>query len=41
MPLTNNELQTIIDLIDARLERQYNQEYQTILDKLTKLNGGN
>ena len=40
MPLTNNELQTVIDLIDARLERQYNQEYQTILDKLTKLNGG-
>ena len=35
MPLTNTELQTVIDLVDARLDRQYNEEYQTILDKLT------
>ena len=34
MPLTNTELQTVIDLVDARLDRQYNEEYQTILDKL-------
>tara|TARA_A100001035_G_scaffold198673_1_gene159306 strand:+ start:598 stop:729 length:132 start_codon:yes stop_codon:yes gene_type:complete len=37
MPLTNTELQTVIDLIDARLDRQYNEEFQTILDKLTEL----
>ena len=37
MPLTNTELQTVIDLVDARLDRQYNEEYQTILDKLTEL----
>ncbi len=36
MPLTDDELQTVIDLVDARLERQYNEEYQTILDKLTE-----
>ena len=36
MPLTADELQTVIDLVDARLERQYNEEYQTILDKLTE-----
>ena len=36
MPLTQDELQTVIDLVDARLERQYNEEYQTILDKLTE-----
>jgi len=36
MPLTNTELQTLIDLVDARLDRQYNEEYQTILDKLTE-----
>lgn len=37
MPLTNTELQTVIDLIDARLDRQYNEEFQTILDKLEAL----
>ena len=37
MPLTNTELQTVIDLVDARLDRQYNEEYQTILDKLTEV----
>ena len=31
MPLTQDELQTVINLVDARLERQYNEEYQTIL----------
>ena len=36
MPLTQDELQTVINLVDARLERQYNEEYQTILDKLTE-----
>ena len=36
MPLTQDELQTVIDLVDARLERQYNEEYQNILDKLTE-----
>ena len=36
MPLTESELQTLINLVDARLERQYNEEYQTILDKLTE-----
>ena len=36
MPLTADELQTVIELVDARLERQYNEEYQTILDKLTE-----
>jgi hypothetical protein len=34
MPLNQEELQTLIDLVDARLERQYNEEFQTILDKL-------
>ena len=28
MPLTADELQTVINLVDARLERQYNEEYQ-------------
>ena len=37
MPLTQDELQTVIELVDARLDRQYNEEYQTILDKLTEL----
>ena len=37
MPLTKKELKIVVDLIDARLERQYNYEYQTISDKLTKL----
>ena len=36
MPLTQDELQTVIDLVDARLERQYNEEYQNIIDKLTE-----
>ncbi len=36
MPLTQDELQSVIDLVDARLMRQYNEEYQTILDKLTE-----
>ena len=36
MPLTQDELQTVIDLVDARLDRQYNEEYQNILDKLTE-----
>ena len=36
MPLTQDELQTLIMLFDAKLERQYNEEYQTILDKLTE-----
>jgi len=36
MPLTEDELQTVINLVDARLDRQYNEEYQTILDKLTE-----
>ena len=31
MNLTQDELQTLINLVDARLERQYNEEYQTIL----------
>ena len=34
--LTDDELQTVINLVDARLDRQYNEEYQTILDKLTE-----
>ena len=38
MNLTQDELQTLINLVDARLERQYNEEYQTILDKLTSEN---
>ena len=38
MNLTQDELQTLINLVDARLERQYNEEYQTILDKLTEFN---
>ncbi len=37
MPLTQDELQTLINLVDDRLERQYNEEFQTILDKLTEL----
>ena len=36
MPLIESELQTLINLVDARLERQYNEEFQTILDKLTE-----
>ena len=36
MPLTQSELQTLIDIVDARLERQYNEEFQTILEKLTE-----
>ena len=36
MNLTLDDLQTLINLVDARLERQYNEEYQTILDKLTE-----
>ena len=36
MNLTQDELQTLINLVDARLERQYNEKYQTILDKLTE-----
>ena len=36
MPITQDELQTVIELVDARLDRQYNEEYQTILDKLTE-----
>ena len=36
MPLTQDELQTVINLVDARLDRQYNEEYQNILDKLTE-----
>ena len=36
MPLTADELQTVINLVDDRLDRQYNEEYQTILDKLTE-----
>ena len=36
MPLTQDELQTLINLVDDRLERQYNEEYQNILDKLTE-----
>ena len=36
MPLSQDELQTVINLVDARLDRQYNEEYQTILDKLTE-----
>ena len=36
MPLSQGELQTLINLVDARLERQYNEEYQNILDKLTE-----
>jgi len=34
--LTQDELQTVINLVDDRLERQYNEEYQTIMDKLTE-----
>jgi len=34
--LTQDELQTVINLVDDRLDRQYNEEYQTILDKLTE-----
>ena len=41
MPLTNNELQIVIDLIEERLERQYNIDYQTIFDKLTTFKEGN
>ena len=36
MPLTESELQTLINLVDARLERQYNEEFQIILNKLTE-----
>ena len=36
MPLNQSELQTLINLVDARLERQYNEEFQTILEKLTE-----
>ena len=36
MPLTQDELQTLINLVDDRLERQYNEEFQNILDKLTE-----
>ena len=36
MPLTEDELQTVINLVDSRLDRQYNEEYQNILDKLTE-----
>ena len=36
MNLTQDELQTLINIVDARLEIQYNEEYQTILDKLTE-----
>ena len=35
--LDDAELQSVIDLVDARLDRQYNEEYQNILDKLTEL----
>ncbi len=35
--LTDNEMQLLIDLVDSRLERQYNEDYQNILDKLTQL----
>ena len=34
---SQGELQTLINLVDARLERQYNEEYQNILDKLTEI----
>ena len=37
MPLSNYELQLVVDLVDERLTRQYNYEYQKISDKLTKL----
>ena len=36
MPLTQDELQTLSMLGAARLERHYNEEYHTILDKLTE-----
>ena len=36
MPVSQDDLQTVINLVDARLDRQYNEEYQTILDKLTE-----
>ena len=36
MNLTQDELQTLINLVDARLERQYNEEFQIILNKLTE-----
>ena len=32
--LDNAELQSVIDLVDARLQRQYNEQYQTILNQL-------
>ncbi len=32
--LTDAELQSVIDLVDARLQRQYNEQYQTILNQL-------
>jgi len=34
---SQGELQTLINLVDARLERQYNEEFQNILDKLTEI----
>ena len=37
MPLSQGELQTLTNLVDARLERQYNEEFQNILDKLTEI----
>ena len=39
MPLTQDELQTVINLVDARLDRQYNEEYQNIFDKLNEFQG--
>lgn len=32
--LDDAELQSVIDLVDARLQRQYNEQYQTILNQL-------
>lgn len=32
--LNDAELQSVIDLVDARLQRQYNEQYQTILNQL-------
>ena len=32
--LDDAELQSVIDLLDARLQRQYNEQYQTILNQL-------
>ena len=37
MPLTNEELQLVVDLVDARLRREYNYQFQIISEKLTKL----